>query len=131
MKIAKTRIVFDRHNNATKKVAAAIYVEVSYNRVRNFYNTGIKVCSHQFKDGKVINCGQMAEYQDRINDMRSTIETYINDRIKEKETFSLDNLKKFKCLALPTHSSDSCTRESSTVLLPNRRERLTSASITR
>lgn len=95
MKIAKTRIVFDRHNNATKKVAAAIYVEVSYNRVRNFYNTGIKVCSHQFKDGKVINCGQMAEYQDRINDMRSTIENYINEKIKAKETFSLDNLKKF------------------------------------
>lgn len=95
MKIAKTRVVFDRHNTATKKVAAAIYIEVSFERVRNFYNTGIKVCSHQFKDGKVINCGQMAEYQERINDMRNTIETYINDRIKEKESFSLDNLKKF------------------------------------
>lgn len=95
MKIAKTRIVFDRHNKATKKLAAAIYIEVSYDRVRNFYNTGIKVCSHQFKDGKVINCGQMAEYQDRINDMRNTIENYINEKIKAKETFSLDNLKKF------------------------------------
>ncbi len=48
MKIAKTRVVFDRHNTATKKVAAAIYIEVSYDRVRNFYDTGIKVCSHQF-----------------------------------------------------------------------------------
>ena len=95
MKIAKTRVVFDRHNKATKKVAAAIYIEVSYDRVRNFYNTGIKVCSHQFKDGKVLNCGQMAEYQDRINDMRNTIENYINDKMKAKETFSLDNLKKF------------------------------------
>lgn len=95
MKIAKTRVVFDRHNKATKKVAAAIYIEVSYDRVRNFYNTGIKVCSHQFKDGKVLNCGQMAEYQDRINDMRNTIENYINEKMKAKETFSLDNLKKF------------------------------------
>ena len=95
MKIAKTRVVFDRHNKATKKVAASVYIEVSYDRVRNFYNTGIKVCSHQFKDGKVINCGQMAEYQDRINDMRSTIENYINEKMKAKETFSLDNLKKF------------------------------------
>ena len=95
MKIAKTRIVFDRHKTATKKVAAAIYIEVSYDRVRNFYNTGIKVCSHQFKDGKVLNCGQMAEYQDRINDMRNTIENYINEKMKAKETFSLDNLKKF------------------------------------
>ena len=37
----------------------------------------------------------MAEYQDRINDMRSTIENYINEKMKAKETFSLDNLKKF------------------------------------
>lgn len=95
MKIAKTRIVFDRHKKATKKVAASIYIEVSYDRVRNFYNTGVKVCSHQFKDGMVINCGQMAEYQARINDVRSTIENYINEKMKAKETFSLDNLKKF------------------------------------
>ena len=95
MKIAKTRVVFDRHKKATKKVAASVYIEVSYDRVRNFYNTGIKVCAHQFKDGKVINCGQMAEYQDRINDMRNTIENYINDKMKAKESFSLDNLKKF------------------------------------
>lgn len=95
MKIAKTRIVFDRHKKATKKVAASVYIEVSYDRVRNFYNTGIKVCSHQFKDGKVINCGQMAEYQDRINDIRSTIENYINEKMKARENFSLDNLKKY------------------------------------
>lgn len=95
MKIAKTRIVFDRHNKATKKVAAAIYIEVSYDRVRNFYSTGIKVCSNQFKDGKVINHGQMAVYQERINDMRNTIESYINEKMKAKETFSLENLKKF------------------------------------
>lgn len=95
MKLAKTRIVFDRHKKATKKVAASIYIEVSYDRVRNFYNTGVKVCSHQFKDGMVINCGQMAEYQARINDVRNTIENYINEKMKAKETFSLDNLKKF------------------------------------
>ena len=95
MKLAKTRVVFDRHRTATKKVAASIYIEVSYDRVRNFYNTGVKVCSHQFKDGKVINCGQMAEYQDRINDVRNTIENYINEKMKAKETFSLENLKKY------------------------------------
>jgi len=93
MKIARTRIVFDRHKTATKKVAASIYIEVSYNRVRNFYNTGIRVCSNQFKDGKVINCGQMAEYQDRINDMRNLIENYINDKVRTKEPFTLDGLK--------------------------------------
>ncbi len=59
MKIAKTRVVFDRQRKATKKVSAAVYIEVSYDRVRNFYNTGVKVCSHQFKDGKIVNCGHI------------------------------------------------------------------------
>lgn len=95
MKIARTRIVFDRQKKATKKVKAAIYIEVSYDRVRNFYNTGIKVCSNQFKDGRVINCGQMAEYQERINDMRNAIERFINEKMKSKETFSLDSLKTY------------------------------------
>jgi len=95
MKIAKTRIVFDRHKKATKKVAASVYIEVSYDRVRNFYNTGIKVCSHQFKDGRVINCGQMAEYQERINNVRNIIESYINDKMRTKEGFCLDGLKVF------------------------------------
>lgn len=95
MKIAKTRIVYDRHKKATKKVAASVYIEVSYDRVRNFYNTGIKVCSHQFKDGRVINCGQMAEYQERINNMRNIIESYINDKMRTKEGFCLDGLKVF------------------------------------
>ena len=95
MKIAKTRIVYDRHKKATKKVAASVYIEVSYDRVRNFYNTGIKVCSHQFKDGRVINCGQMAEYQERINNVRNIIESYINDKMRTKEGFCLDGLKVF------------------------------------
>ena len=95
MKIATTRVVFDRHHTATKTTAASVLIEVSYARVRNFYNTGIKVCKDQFRNGKVVNHGQMAEYQDRINAMRADIENYINDRVKAKEQFSLDNLKTY------------------------------------
>lgn len=95
MKIAKTRVVFDRHNTATRKTAASVYIEVSYDRVRNFYNTGIRLCAGQFKDGRVINHGQMAEYQQRINDMRSEIEDYITAKIKAKEEFTLEGLKQF------------------------------------
>lgn len=95
MKVAKTRIVFDRHKKATKKVTAPVYIEVSYDRVRNFYNTGIRLRSDQFKNGRVVNCRQMFEYQDRINDMIDTIEGYISDKLRSREEFSLANLKKF------------------------------------
>lgn len=95
MKLAKTRIVFDRQKKATKNVAASVYIEVSYDKVRNFYNTGVKLCSNQFKNGIVINCSHMAEYQERINYTRNIIEDYINEKIKEKDAFSLKELKKF------------------------------------
>lgn len=95
MEIAKTRVVFDRHKRATKKVAAAVSIEVSYGRVRNFYNTGVKVCTNQFKNGKIINHGQMCELQERIDGVRTTIEGYISEKLRAGEKFSLDNLKKY------------------------------------
>ena len=94
-KIAKTRIVFDRAKKATPKVPASVYIEVSYDNARNFYNTGIRVCSNQFKDGRVFNHGQMGEYQARINSLRNTIENYITDRLSEKKPFSLQALKNY------------------------------------
>ena len=102
MKIAKTRIVFDRHNTATKTNKATVYVEVSYNRVRNFYNTGVSVYSDQFKNGRVVNHGQMVEMNRRINEMQTVIEEYINEKIKAKSEFSLDGLKKY----METRNSD-------------------------
>lgn len=95
MEIAKTKIVFDRKKTATKQHAASIYIEVMHAGKRNYYNTGIKVCTTQFKNCKVVNHGQMAEYNARINSIRSTIEDYINDKLKSNETFTLENLKKY------------------------------------
>ena len=102
IKIAKTRIVFDRHNTATRTNKATVYIEVSYARARNFYNTGVSVYSDQFRNGRVVNHAQMAELQQRINDMRSVIEDYINEKLKSKSEFSLAGLKKY----METRNSD-------------------------
>lgn len=95
MKIAKTRVVFDRQHKATKKVSATVYIEVLYKRERNFYNTGVRLFSDQFRNGKVVNHGQMVELQRRINEMQSIIEEYINEKLKSKSEFSLEALKRF------------------------------------
>lgn len=95
MKIAKTRVVFDRQHKATKKVSATVYIEVLYKRERNFYNTGVRLYSDQFRNGKVVNHGQMVELQRRINEMQSIIEEYINEKLKSKSEFSLEALKRF------------------------------------
>ena len=95
MKIAKTRVVFDRQHKATKKVSATVYIEVLYKRERNFYNTGVRLFSDQFRNGKVVNHGQMVELQRRINEMQAIIEEYINEKLKSKSEFSLEGLKRF------------------------------------
>ena len=48
-KVANTRIVFDRRNTASKKIAVPVYIEVTFDKVRNFYNTGVKVRKDQFR----------------------------------------------------------------------------------
>ena len=66
-KVANTRIVFDRRNTASKKIAAPVYIEVTFDKVRNFYNTGIKVRKDQFRNDRVCNCGQQIEYNKTID----------------------------------------------------------------
>lgn len=94
-KIANTRIVFDRHNTASKKVLAPIYVEVTFDKVRNFYNTGVKVKKDQFRNDRVCNCGQQVEYNKRIDIVRNTIIDYINTKLENNEAFTLAGLKEY------------------------------------
>lgn len=94
-KIANTRIVFDRRNTASKKVAAPIYIEVTFDKVRNFYNTGVKVRKDQFRNDRVCNCGQQIEYNNRIDIVRSTIVDYINTKLENGEVFTLEGLKEY------------------------------------
>lgn len=94
-KIANTRIVFDRRNTASKKVAAPVYIEVTFDKVRNFYNTGVKVRKDQFRNDRVCNCGQQIEYNNRIDIVRSTIVDYINTKLENGEVFTLEGLKEY------------------------------------
>ena len=94
-KIANTRIVFDRHNIASKKTTAPVYIEVTFDKVRNFYNTGVKVRKDQFRNDRVCNCGQQVEYNNRIDIVRNTIIDYINTKLENKEVFTLAGLKEY------------------------------------
>ncbi|ETD16559.1 MULTISPECIES: hypothetical protein [Prevotellaceae] len=95
MKIANTRIVFDRHNTASKKIAVPVYVEVTFYKVRNFYNTGVKVKKGQFRNDRVCNCGQQVEYNSRIDIVRNTIVDYINTKLERNVVFTLAGLKEY------------------------------------
>ena len=94
-KVANTRIVFDRRNTASKKIAAPVYIEVTFDKVRNFYNTGIKVRKDQFRNDRVCNCGQQVEYNKTIDIVRNKIVDYINTKLENGEVFTLEGLKAY------------------------------------
>jgi len=94
-KVANTRIVFDRRNTASKKIAVPVYIEVTYDKVRNFYNTGVKVRKDQFRNDRVCNCGQQVEYNKTIDVVRNKIVDYINMKLENGEVFTLEGLKEY------------------------------------
>lgn len=93
--IPSTRVVFNRHNTASRTNTAAVYIEVSYQGKRNFYNTGIKVKINQFRNSRICNCGHQKEYNERIDTIRNSIDDYINSKIENREPFALDGLKEY------------------------------------
>lgn len=94
-KVANTRIVFDRRNTASKKIAVPVYIEVTFDKVRNFYNTGVKVRKDQFRNDRVCNCGQQVEYNKTIDIVRNKIVDYINTKLENGEVFTLEGLKAY------------------------------------
>ncbi len=93
--IPNTRVVFNRHNTASRTNTAAVYIEVSYQGKRNFYNTGIKVKINQFRNSRICNCGHQKEYNERIDTIRNSIDDYINAKLENNEVFTLDDLKEY------------------------------------
>ena len=93
--IPNTRVIFNRHKTATRKNTAAVYIEVSYQSKRKFFNTGIKVKINQFRNERVCNCGHQKEYNERIDTIRSSIDDFINLKIENKEIFTFDALKEY------------------------------------
>ena len=94
MKYPSIRLIFDRTKTATKDKPGTVYVEVLHNRVRRYYNTGVRVCTGQWSDSKmVINHPDSFSLNQRINSIRSKVEFYINKCITDDRTFSFDGLE--------------------------------------
>lgn len=96
MKYPTTRFVFDRKNTATKQTAALIQVEVLLQGKKKYISTGVKVYKDQWNDKKLVfNCNDMFEKNDRINEMKSSIDSYIQDLIRENKPFDWESFSRF------------------------------------
>lgn len=94
--IAKTRFVFDRKKQATRKKEALIQIEVLHNAKRKFFGTGVKVFLHEWDDKHHIkNRVDAIELNERIETVKSEIDKAILELHKGGIEFSFDMLERF------------------------------------
>ena len=96
MKYPTTRFVFDRKNTATKSKAALIQIEILMAGKKKYVSTGVKVYKDQWNErSHVVNCNDMLDKNDRIDSMKSRIDGYIHQLMREDEPFDWDAFNGF------------------------------------
>lgn len=105
MKYPTTRFVFDRKKTATRKKESLIQVEVLLDGKKMYVTTGVKVCKHQWNAKTLVyNRLDMYDLNQRITAVKSGIDDYINNLIKEKKPFEWEAFAVF--VKTPTGSSE-------------------------
>jgi site-specific recombinase XerD len=89
------RLVFDRKHQATKKKLALVQLEVTYQRKRKYFSTGIRLFSDQWKDGKVIRNIHLLDYNESLQAQYNRVITWINELSIKDEEFTFDKLARF------------------------------------
>lgn len=93
MNYPTTRFVFDRKKTATDKKAALVQVEIMHERKRKYVTTGVKIYKDQWNEKfGIVNRSDMKALNDRIDEIKRSIDLLITDMIKSEGVFSLDAL---------------------------------------
>lgn len=96
MKPTSIRIIFDYRGTATRSKAATVYMEILHDRKRRYFNTGVRVCSHQWHNDKmVVNHPDSVFLNQRINSLRAMAEAYVNKCVTDHLQFSFNGLEAF------------------------------------
>lgn len=96
MKYPTVRFVFDRKHTASKTTKGTVQIEILFERKRKWISTGVRLYSDQWNDKtKVKNTVQSVDLNERLDAQMQNINEFINNLIKNKETFSFDKLEHF------------------------------------
>lgn len=111
-KMINVRVVFDRKHVSTKSHAkerrtGPVTIEVYYDAKRVYLQTGVKVYSDQFKNGRVYNHAQQGVMNERIRMITNKAEGYINDILKSGRDFSIDTFKEY--ISASSNDNDGAT----------------------
>lgn len=91
-----TRVLFDRKHVATKSKAGLVQIEVLFGRKRKMISTGVKVFLGEWNErAHVINRPDQYTLNQRIDEAKLRIDTYINGLIKEGKQFDFDTFSRW------------------------------------
>lgn len=92
MKYPTLRVIFDRKNVATATHPGLVQIEILSERRRKYISTGVKVYAGEWRSEKVVRRPDALDLNDRIDLLRNNINTWINNLIRNKETFDFEKL---------------------------------------
>lgn len=96
MKLPTIRVVFDRKKQASKTTKGLVQIEVSYNRQRKYFGTGIRLFDFQWDNSeRVIKHPSSFTYNETINDYLNIISERVRAILKSDGGFSLKGLDDF------------------------------------
>ena len=96
MKYPTTRFVFDRKNTATKDREALVQVEILHERKKKYVTTGVYVYKDQWNAKRhVVGRDDSIALNERIEAVKSSIDTFINRLIKEGRPFTWEAVGDF------------------------------------
>jgi site-specific recombinase XerD len=89
-----TRMVFDRKHQATQNKKGLVQLEVLYIRKRKWVSTGVKVFADQWSDRNyVVRAMDAEKLNERLVDMKSRVDDWINQLIAEGAAFKWESLE--------------------------------------
>lgn len=85
-------LVFDRKKTATKTKAGMLELKITYNKVRKYLSTGVKLLPKEWKDGRVVRREDCAEVQEGIELLVRNVRKVLNAMMDEG-CVNLDEIK--------------------------------------
>ena len=104
----KTAVIYNHRGRFSKDGKAPVEVRVTINRRAYYINTGVCVRAREWKFGKIVDCGNCNELNERVMIMLERVDRIINEKMKDnnedninfddvrKMVFSPDNRRKLK-----------------------------------
>ena len=85
-------LVFDRKKTATKTKAGMLELKITYNKVRKYLSTGVKLLPKEWKDGRVVRREDCTEVQEGIELLVRNVRKVLNAMMDEG-CVNLDEIK--------------------------------------